>query len=1169
MKEIFNILSSVKDISLTSEEREEKAIRLAFFIIKEANKSVVKKEKRFNHILQNSHSHAFFSKIVDRVFRSKKNRRVKEQILKLLYIYKISKNLPFIFRLKLFIFRMLGKKLGSIFVFAIKNEVIKIFSPLLLYKEKKNFFLDDKKKKNIKISIASPKEKSLGDLETEEHIKNYLNNLFNPKIDTISIKLSSLSSKKSKEYFFEIAFENIKKILKIAKEKKKEIVLEMELYQYFYLTIDIFKKILEIEEFYDVLIGITLQSYIPESFIIQKEITSLAKDRVKKGGKNIKLILVKGAYLGYEQVIASKKGWPQAPYKKKSYADANFKKMLLFGMKKENMEYVKISLGTHNIFDISFALVLGKENKVYEKVEFQMLKGYISHIVSVLFKITKNIKIYSPAVDKKEFNSFIYFLLRRIEENSKEENFLKYAYNFKKENYEKLKNIFSESIKDIYHIEHESRNIQKEKKVSSDLYVHFDNERETDLFLSTSLDWKNKIIEKYKDFKYETIPLFVGEEQRKGEEKKNFSLDDITKPIYSFTLADKEAALASIEEASLYQNIWKDSSLEKRCEKIKKASDLFREKREDFIGILMLDSAKILKEADREISQAIDMMEYYILRVFKLKKMDDLSLSSKGIIYIATSRSFPFSDAIGRIIAALICGNCVIFKPAPDTVLSSWFLVNALWDAGIPKKALQFIPCLDEIAESTFLVDKRISSAIIIGRSKTIEKLVKINPYLEISASCEGKNFMIVTAMADRSLAIENIIKSAFSFAGQKYCSSSLVILEKEVYEDKNFRKKLLDAALNLKIGSVFDVKTDMGPLLKKPNEEMIDAMKFLDKKEKWLLKPKQDPKNPLLWSLGIKLNVTSESYIYNNFLPIPLLGIMKAKNLSHAIKLANGTKYALSFGIQSLDEEEHIKWKSHIEGGNYYINRSMRGTIIRRQPFGGYKNSSYGKELKAGGPNYLIQCIKVQQNFIPKEKKAPTEKVNSLSFLLERIELSSEELALWYASISNYSYWWSRMKIFRDPTKIVGQDNFFGYVPRRDITLRITEKTYFLDALRVCAAALTCGCPLRISYLEDDKSKINWSDLSYFFDLIEEDEKQFHIRVLKKEVKRIRLTSKSNSILKEIASSVRCFIEDSLVLANGRYELLNYLKEESISYDYHRGGSLGIRELELRKPIL
>ena len=102
----------------------------------------------------------------------------------------------------------------------------------------------------------------------------------------------------------------------------------------------------------------------------------------------------------------------------------------------------------------------------------------------------------------------------------------------------------------------------------------------------------------------------------------------------------------------------------------------------------------------------------------------------------------------------------------------------------------------------------------------------------------------------------------------------------------------------------------------------------------------------------------------------------------------------------------------------------------MRRQPFGGTKASSFGNGSKAGGPNYLREFMKVSQVGLPQEKHPVNEWVNSLTAFLDKIDLTAEELGLWTSSVANYAYWWKRLRQDRDPSKIVGQDNFFRYVP-------------------------------------------------------------------------------------------------------------------------------------------
>jgi len=133
----------------------------------------------------------------------------------------------------------------------------------------------------------------------------------------------------------------------------------------------------------------------------------------------------------------------------------------------------------------------------------------------------------------------------------------------------------------------------------------------------------------------------------------------------------------------------------------------------------------------------------------------------------------------------------------------------------------------------------------------------------------------------------------------------------------------------------------------------------------------------------------------------------------------------------------------------------------------------------------------------------------------------------------------------------------------------RITKNTEVLDALRILAAALTCSCPIEISTSVERTDKVEWKELSLYLKHIEEDKPTFEKRVANGEFNKIRVSSKASDELLKAASVHATTIIDSPVLTNGRAELLCYLREVSISIDYHRHGNLGLREDELRKPVL
>ena len=211
-------------------------------------------------------------------------------------------------------------------------------------------------------------------------------------------------------------------------------------------------------------------------------------------------------------------------------------------------------------------------------------------------------------------------------------------------------------------------------------------------------------------------------------------------------------------------------------------------------------------------------------------------------------------------------------------------------------------------------------------------------------------------------------------------------------------------------------------------------------------------------------------------------------------------------------------------------------------------------------------------QKGIPKEKFPVSSFVNNLTSFLEKFELSAEDLGIWYASISSYAYHWQQFRRDKDKSKIVGEDNYLRYLPHKKMVFRISANDEPLDYLRVFAAALTTETRLEISWETNENSKIpaiNWETLLPLFNIIFEDETTFIKRMDQAHIKRVRMLSEPSPALKKAAGEIATYIDHSPVLANGRLELLHYLREISLSISYHRYGNLGLREGELRRPIL
>jgi RHH-type proline utilization regulon transcriptional repressor/proline dehydrogenase/delta 1-pyrroline-5-carboxylate dehydrogenase len=1195
LEEAHEILQSVKAKPLTLAERKKLSIDLAALMLNEATRTMTfqekKLQKQLTRLMQDPVGKAFTTAMTDECFRSNQPKRVADQLIYLLGQLGIPQYLDWVKRAELYTFKAIGPSFGQYLIpiatKTLRKETERVILPgeaLLLAKH-----IQERKKQGIRLNFNHLGEAILSEAEAKKKLHIYLEDMKNPDIDYVSIKISTVFSQINLLSFEESvrAIANrLRQLYQAAMNnpislpdgttKYRFVNLDMEEYRDLLMTVSAFCQVLDEPEFQQLSAGIVLQAYLPDSHNIQKQLTDWAKKRVASGGSPIKIRIVKGANLAMEQFEASLKGWPQAPYVSKTEVDANYKRMVAYGCIPENARCVHLGIASHNLFDISFAMLLRAENQVEPYTIFEMLEGMAEHIRRVVQRLTGDILLYCPIATAAEFPHAIAYLIRRLDENTGPENFLRHVFGLKPgtDPWDSQTSIFLQSCEDMESASLEPRRTQNRllHPPMPDYNSPFENESDTDFSLPQNRKWAQEIIHSWMHRTIPSVPLVIGgEEIHANQEGLGYNPSDPVKPLYTYTKANKQHIQEALACAKAHETEMGSTTVEHRSHLLAQVAQKLRERRGELIGVMMLDGGKIVSESDAEISEAIDFAEYYRRQAEKVSLMKDIRWQPKGTILVASPWNFPCAIPAGGVLAALAAGNCVILKPASDAVLVAWHLANAIWDAGISKKVLQFVPCSGEEAGSDLVTDPRINCVILTGGTATAKQFLQMRPGLDLAAETGGKNAMIITGLSDRDLAIKDLIHSAFGHAGQKCSAASLAILEAEVYDDPQFKKHLREAVESLKVGPAWDLATKINPLIRAPSGVLKRALTTLEEGEEWLLEPKQDSKNPWAWSPGIKLGVRPGSFTHMTELFGPVLGLMRADHLRHAIGLANAVPYGLTAGLHSLDEREQTIWLQEIEAGNCYINRTITGAIVRRQPFGGCKASSFGNGSKAGGPNYICEFMRATQIGLPQEKFPVNEWVNSLTSFLENIHLSAEQLGLWTASTANYSYWWKRMRQERDPTKIVGQDNLFRYVPRKGMTLRIEAHSSPLDALRVCAAALTCGAQMEISWppqAAQDK-ELNWLELVPVLRVLEETEEQFLQRVRSGKISRVRLVEHSSSNLKKAAAEAGAHLIDTPVLANGRLELLYYLREVSISTDYHRYGNLGLREGELRKPIL
>lgn len=1186
---------ALSDLSKLSDQ----AIELAAEILQASRDRETAKEKSRSammaRMMKDDAGKKFTIAMADQVLRMKGPTRAASRMSQLVEQYGVPKYFTGFDQLALKAGTSMADWFPNLIMPQVKKKVRSDSEHVIISAEEKEFkkYLADRKQENIRVNFNQLGEAVLGDHEADRRLRDNIERLKNPGVDYISIKLSAIVSQISLTGYQQ-TIEKIKPRLRSIYQAAIEgggsagpkfVNLDMEEYRDLDLTVSVFTSVLDEPEFDKFEAGIVLQAYLPDSYNVLQSLTQWAILRKKRTGTGIKIRLVKGANLAMEQVEASIEDWSQAPYGSKLEVDANFKRMLEYSTRPDHADAVRIGVGSHNLFDIALAMLLRKERGVEKRIEFEMLEGMANAQSEEVRDRSGGMLVYAPVVLDAEFEAAIAYLVRRLDENTAPGSFLGALFALKKGTTEWDQQCASfanacqlAQSEELSAGPNRHQNRMTEEINATDENSEFHNEADTDFSLPPNRQWADEIQAKFKDIKVAPIPAQIAGEFK--TENMNGTGSDPSRPghvPYRYCLATKAEVDLALTTAEQAQIAWFDAGAKHRSKLLRAVGAKFAKGRGDSIGVMLVDAGKAIVEADVEISEAIDFANYYANSLNENGWYDGTKDKPLGVVVVTPPWNFPYAIPAGGVLAALMAGNTVILKPAPESVYVAWHLAQQLWAAGIPKEVLQFVPTDDGETGKSLVSDPRVGAVILTGSIHTANLFLSWRPEMRVFAETSGKNAMIITAAADIDLAVKDLVRGAFGHAGQKCSATSLALVEKEVYNNHQFQQQLKDAAASLTVGGSWDASAKVTPIIREPDEYLKRGLTQLDEGETWLLEPAVVDDNPCLWSPGIRMGVKPGSWYHKTECFGPVLGVICVDNLDEAIEIQNSSDFGLTGGIHSLDPHEIDKWRESVEVGNAYINRTTTGAIVRRQPFGGWKDSCVGSGPKAGGPNYVATFAHWSESALPELRDRPNAETRSvLSRMRTLVQRTMDEKTpgdgsaadRLTAAAESYAYWFQReFGVVHDPSDLHGENNLFRYRPRPYHLVQIVKSNpaeFALDLAMIAVACKTTNTPLilnvDVAQADNDIQLLEW---------VKAFAKACNATVTTDATKALvgKLSSMKGGTMRVIGEFDRTVfapaeignvpILESDVLANGRIELLGYIKEQSISETIHRYGNI------------
>lgn len=476
-----------------------------------------------------------------------------------------------------------------------------------------------------------------------------------------------------------------------------------------------------------------------------------------------------------------------------------------------------------------------------------------------------------------------------------------------------------------------------------------------------------KIVEGYLGKDY---PLIIGGERVKTEDVlKSFNPANKQEVIGRVSKADQSLAEKAMNVADETFDRWRKVKPEFRADVLFKSAAIVRRRKHEFSALLVKEAGKPWNEADADIAEGIDFLEYYGRQMLALK--DGIPVKSRvgeynqfhyiplGVGVVISPWNFAFAIMAGTTAAALVTGNTVLLKPASTTPVIAYKFIEVLEEAGIPAGVVNYIPGSSaDIGD--YIVDHPRTRFISFTGSRAVGTRIyeraavvqKDQIWLKrVIAEMGGKDTIVVDADADLTLAAEAIVKSAFGFSGQKCSACSRAIIHEAVYDEVVERVEKLTKETTY--GDPINNQSFTGPVIDQASFDKI--MKYIEigKKEGRLIAGGTgDDSKGYFVAPTVFANLDPKARIMQEEIFGPVVGLAKAKSFDEAIEFANNTDYGLTGAVITKNRAHIEKAREDFHVGNLYFNRGCTGAIVGYQPFGGFNMS--GTDSKAGGPDYL-----------------------------------------------------------------------------------------------------------------------------------------------------------------------------------------------------------------------
>lgn len=468
-----------------------------------------------------------------------------------------------------------------------------------------------------------------------------------------------------------------------------------------------------------------------------------------------------------------------------------------------------------------------------------------------------------------------------------------------------------------------------------------------------------------------SVPVLIGDDERADGKLVSLDPGDPDRPVAHAAVASEAEVDQAVVAVSAAASAWARTPATERAAVLSRAAAILRADRPRLAALEVRECAKPWAEADADVCEAIDFLEYYARAAVALAEGRELAqlpgernalrYRPRGVVAVISPWNFPIAIPCGMVAAALATGNAVVLKPAEQSPACALALVRALRDAGVPAGALALLPGLGEVGAAlarhpgVHTIAFTGSGAVGLELLRTTSEIGPGQLHLKrLVAEMGGKNCVIVDADADLDEAIPAIIRSAFGFAGQKCSAASRVLAHEAVVPA--LHRRLQGAVALLVVAQATDFAVDVPPVIDADAVRRIGHYRQLAQDTGSVLDSPGVPKRGYFCPPTVVCELPADSPLLIEEVFGPLTTLESVPSVRAACDAIDELGFALTGGLFSRDPSVVAEVVDRSPVGNLYVNRHTTAAMVGRQPFGGNRLSGTG--AKAGGPDYLLHFV-------------------------------------------------------------------------------------------------------------------------------------------------------------------------------------------------------------------